>query len=171
MAVSVLVSYATRYGSTREVAGAVAETLRGSGLKVECLPMRQVRTLEGYGAFVLGAPLYIGRWPKDAQSFLSRHRESLIGRPVAIFTLGPTRSDKKEWEGVRAQLDQQLARFPCLKPMACELFGGKYDPAKLRFPLRLLANLPASPLHNMPASDVRDWPAIRTWAGSLAARF
>jgi menaquinone-dependent protoporphyrinogen oxidase len=171
MSVTALVTYATRYGSTQEVAEAVAATLREGGLKVECHPMRNVHTLDGYGAVVLGAPLYIGRWLKDAQSFLSRHRESLIKRPVAIFTLGPTRTDKTEWEGVRAQIDQQLAKFPWLRPVALQLFGGKYDPAKLRFPFNLLANLPASPLHNMPASDVRDWTAIHAWASGLAAKF
>jgi menaquinone-dependent protoporphyrinogen oxidase len=51
---------------------------------------------------------------------------------------------------------------PWLKPFALELFGGKYDPARLRFPDSLFASLPAS--------DVRDWTAIRAWAGGLAAK-
>jgi menaquinone-dependent protoporphyrinogen oxidase len=171
MSDSILVAYATRYGSTQEVAETVAETLRESGLEVDLEPMRQVRTLEGYRAVVLGAPLYIGRWHKDARRFLSLHQKALTQRPVAIFTLGPTQPDEKEWEGVHAQLDQELAKYPWLTPVALELFGGKYDPAKLRFLDKLLASLPASPLHQMPASDVRDWTAIRAWANNLAARF
>jgi len=170
MSDSILVAYATRYGSTQEVAEAVAATMRDSGLEVDLQPMRQVRTLEGYRAVVLGAPLYIGRWHKDAQRFLSLHQETLTQRPVAIFTLGPTRPDEKEWEGVHAQLDQELAKVPWLTPIAVELFGGKYDPAKLSFFHKLLATLPASPLHQMPASDVRDWTAIRAWASDLAAK-
>ena len=50
------------------------------------------------------------------------------------------------------------------------MFGGKYDPVKLRFPDSLLAKLPASPLHQAPASDARDWTAIRAWASDLAVR-
>jgi menaquinone-dependent protoporphyrinogen oxidase len=169
MSDSILVAYATRYGSTQEVAEAVAATLRERGLEVDLQPVRKVRTLEGYRAVVLGAPLYIGRWHKDAQRFLSLHREALTQRPVAIFTLGPTQPDEKEREGVHAQLDQELAKYPWLSPVALELFGGKYDPAKLRFFDKLLASLPASPLHQMPASDVRDWKAIRAWASKLAA--
>jgi menaquinone-dependent protoporphyrinogen oxidase len=88
----------------------------------------------------------------------------------AVFALGPTRRDD-EWQGARAQIDQELAKYPWLAPVALELFGGKYDPAKLRFPDNLIASLPASPNHNAPASDVRDWTAIRAWAGSLAAKF
>jgi menaquinone-dependent protoporphyrinogen oxidase len=166
----ILVAYATRYGSTQEVAEAVAATLREHRLEVDLQPAKQVRTLDRYRAVVLGAPLYIGRWLKDAQRFLTLHRQALTERPTAIFTLGPTRAGEQEWQSVRAELDQQLAQFPWLTPVAFELFGGKYDPARLRFPDSLLTLLPASPLHQMPASDVRDWNAIRAWADDLAAK-
>jgi menaquinone-dependent protoporphyrinogen oxidase len=89
---------------------------------------------------------------------------------VAVFALGPLHDDEKEMQDTRAQFDHELAKFPWLIPIALELFGGKYDPAKLRFPDNLIASLPASPLHQMPASDVRDWTAIHAWAGNLAAK-
>jgi menaquinone-dependent protoporphyrinogen oxidase len=38
----VLVSYATKHGSTREVAEAIAETLDAHGLDVDVLPARRV---------------------------------------------------------------------------------------------------------------------------------
>ncbi len=86
--------------------------------------------------------------------------------PVAIFAGGPFASgDEKEWEEVRRQLDQELAKFPWLTPVAVEIVGGRFDPAKLRFPLTLI---PA--LKQMPASDLRDWTAIRAWAGNLAVK-
>ena len=146
----VLVGYATRYGSTQEVAEAVAATLRECGLEVDIQPMRKVRTLAGYSAVVLGAPLFMFRWHKDALRFLSRYREALTERPVAIFALGPTHDpyDEKEWQDSRDQLDKELVKFPWLKPVSLEMFGGKYDPAKLRFPINLLAG-------KEPASDLR----------------
>ncbi len=172
MSDSILVTYATRYGSTQQVAEAVAATLRERGLTAELLPMRQVRTLEGYGAVVLGAPLYIGSWHKDAQRFLSQHRRALVQHPVAVFALGPTSSPRseEEWKACRAMLDHELAKVPWLAPVALGLFGGKYDPARLRLGDRLIRSLPASPQHNAPASDARDWTAIRAWASELAAR-
>jgi len=160
---SILVAYATKYGSTREVAEAVAATLRECGLAVDIQPMREVRTLAGYSAVVLGAPLFMFHWHKDALRFLSRHREALAERPVAVFALGPTHDDEKEWQDSRAQLDKELANLPWLTPVALEMFGGKYDPAKLRFPINLLAG-------KEPASDLRDWAAIRAWASNLAAK-
>ena len=163
----ILIAYATRTGSTQEVAEAVAVTLRESGLEVDIQPMRNVRTLKGYGAVVLGAPLYMFHWHKDALSFLSRYREVLTdGLPVAIFASGPfAKGDEKEWQEVRKQLDQELAKFAWLRPIAVEIVGGKFDPAKLSFPLNLM---PA--LKQMPASDLRDWTVIRAWASNLAAK-
>jgi menaquinone-dependent protoporphyrinogen oxidase len=165
MSTMVLVGYATRYGSTQEVAEAVAAALRECGLAVDIQPMRQVRSLAGYSAVVLGAPLFMFRWHKDALRFLSRHRKALTERPVAIFALGPVHDphDEQEWQDSRAQLDKALAEFPWLTPVALEIFGGKYDPAKLRFPISLFAG-------KEPASDLRDWTAIRAWASNLAAK-
>jgi len=171
MNASVLVAYATRYGSTQEVAEAVAAMLREHGLAVDIQPIRNVHTLEGYGAVVLGAPLYIGHWHKDALQFLSQHREALTKLPLAIFALGPaTTGNEQEWQGSRESLDQELAKFPWLIPAAVEMFGGKYDPSKLSFSHKLLTALPASPLHGLPVSDLRDWTAIRAWASDLAVR-
>ena len=164
MSSSTLVGYATRYGSTQEVAEAVAATLRESGLAVDIELLRQVRSLEGYRGVVLGAPLFMFRWHKDAIQFLARNRKALAGRPVAVFALGPTHDpyDEQEWRDSRAQLEKELTKFPWLKPVALEIFGGKYDPTKLRFPISLLAG-------KVPATDLRDWTAIRAWAAGLKA--
>src|SRR5215467_11593398 len=166
MSASILVAYATRYGSTQEVAEAVAATLRERGLAVDIQPMRDVRTLDQYQAVVLGAPIYMFHWYKDALQFLARHREVLTQRPVAIFALGPIHAEEKEFQGAREQLDKELAKFPWLRPVVIEIFGGKFDPGKLTFPHNLV---PA--LKKMPASDVRDWTAIRAWANELVSLF
>jgi menaquinone-dependent protoporphyrinogen oxidase len=165
MSTKVLVAYSTRYGSTQEVAEAIAASLRECGLEADIQPMLKVRGVEGYGAVVLGAPIFYNRWHKDALRFLSQHREALTQRPVAIFALGPLGTEEKDMQGARAALDKALINFPWLAPMALEMFVGKFDPAKLRFPENLI---PA--LRRMPASDNRDWSAIRTWANSLAEK-
>jgi menaquinone-dependent protoporphyrinogen oxidase len=167
MEIKVLLAYASTHGSTQEVAEAVAATLRDHGLAVDLQPVRNVRTLEGYHAVVLGAPLYMFHLHKDALRFLSRHQKALSdGLPVAIFAGGPfATGDEKEWQEVRKQLDQELAKYPWLRPVTVEVVGGKFDPARLHFPWNLI---PA--LKQMPPSDLRDWAAIGAWADSLAAQ-
>jgi len=166
MSDKILVTYASRYGSTQEVAEKIAAMLNEGGLTADVQPARQVKTLQGYSAVVLGAPLYIGSWLKDAHRFLKRHQAALEKLPVAIFSLGPTHGDDA-LATVQPQMDKELAKYPWLKPVSTELFGGEYDPDKLRFPDTLLGKLPASPLYQAPANDMRDWDAIRTWAQSL----
>jgi menaquinone-dependent protoporphyrinogen oxidase len=161
----ILVAYASTHGSTQEVAEEIARTLREHDLRVELQPARNVRTLEGYGAVVLGAALYMFHLHKDALRFLTRHQKELTsGVPLAIFAGGPIETgDEKEFQEVRKQLDQELAKFPWLRPVAIEVIGGKFDPLRLRFPWNLI---PA--LKQRPPSDLRDWDAIRYWAGTLA---
>ncbi len=160
MTALILVAYATKHGSTQEVAEAVAAALHEHALEVEVQPASEVRALDRYGAVVLGAPLYSGRWHGDASRFLKRHRTALSERPVAIFALGPRSAAEEERRGSREQLDRALAKASWLAPVAIEVFGGVIDPAKLRFPF-----------NRMPASDARDWTAIRAWANNLATQF
>ena len=167
MKIKVLLTYASIHGSTQQVAEAIAATLRENELVVDLQPAQNVRTLEGYAAVVLGAPLYMFHLHKDALRFLSRHQKALTrGLPVAIFAGGPIEtSDENGWQEVRKQLDQELAKFPWLRPVAVEVVGGRFDPTRLRFPWNLI---PA--LRRMPPSDLRDWAAIRSWASSLALK-
>ena len=158
---SILLTYASRFGSTQEVAEAITDALRERGLEVDIQPMDQVKTLAGYDAVVLGAAIYNGKWHPDAHQFLTQHQDALSRRPVVIFTLGPLSTSAAAKRNSRRQLDGELVKYPWLKPVALEIFAGKYDPSKpgLGFFDRFV-----------PASDHRDWDAIRNWANTLPAQ-
>ncbi len=158
---SILLAYATRYGSTQEVAEAIATALRQAGVEVDVQPMQEVKGLDNYDAVVLGAAIYNARWHPDAHQFLSQHQESLSQRPVAIFALGPLSTSQAAMRNSRRQLDRELIRYPWLKPVALEMFAGKYDPSKPG--LSLFERL-------VPARDYRNWDAIRAWANALPAQ-
>jgi menaquinone-dependent protoporphyrinogen oxidase len=155
----VLVAYATKRGSTREVAEAIATTLKEQGCRVDLRAAADCRDLSEYRSVVLGGALYMGRWHRDARAFLKRHSTALETRPIAIFAMGPQKVDDKSMRSARQQLDNALKRSRGLDPVAITIFGGVIDPAKLRFPF-----------NRMKPSDARDWDAIRTWAVDLATR-
>ncbi len=157
---TILLAYASLYGSTQEVAHAIAAELRAAGLAVEQTPMHDVESLEPYAAVVLGAAIYNARWNADARRFLSRHADALAKMPVAIFALGPLTTSDMAMSRSRRQLEKDLQKYPWLRPAAEEMFVGKLDPAKLGFLDRLGSK----------ASDYRDWNAIRGWARSLAVQ-
>ena len=155
---TVLLAYASRFGSTQEVAESVTAELRQAGFEVDIQPMQEVKTLANYDAVVLGAAIYNAKWNPEAHSFLSQHQEVLGQRPVAIFTLGPLSASDTAKRNSRRQLDLELAKYPWLKPVAVEIFAGKYDPSKpgMGFFEKFL-----------PARDHRNWDAIRAWAHAL----
>jgi len=159
---SILLAYASRFGSTQEVAETIASTLSEAGLEVDLQPMQEVKSLDRYDAVVLGAAIYTAKWNVVAHQFVSQHQDALTQLPVAIFTLGPLSASEAAKRNSRRQLDSELAKYPWLKPVAVEIFAGKYDPSKpgLNFFERFL-----------PARDYRNWDAIRAWATALPAQF
>ncbi len=102
---SILVAFASRHGSTEEVATAITDVLSKSGNAVEMRPVQEVVSLDEYFAVVLGAPLYDGAWHADAHVFLTVHQTALIQRPIAIFTLGPLIPGGAAVENSQMQLD------------------------------------------------------------------
>ena len=149
----VLVAFASKHGSTREVAEAISSRLQERGFDVRLRLAREVRgSIAECAMVVLGAPIYSGRWHRDAHRFLKRHRTELLGVAVAVFGMGPRDPSQEHWQHSRSQLDRALSKRPWLNPVAVALFGG-VDPPQRREPHR----------------DLRDWDAIRAWADRLLA--
>src|SRR5512135_3636658 len=85
----VLVAYASKNGSTAEIAEAIAKELRAHKLDVDCLEAGDVRQLDSYQAVVLGSAVYMKRWQGSARRFLRRHHETLPTLPWWVFSSGP----------------------------------------------------------------------------------
>ena len=162
MSSPILVAYSTVYGSTAEVAEFIAQKLRENGRVVDLQPAREVKNIEPYPAVILGAPLYMFRWHKDAHRFLAKFRQTLGQLPTAVFALGPFHNKEDELQNARSTLEKELARYPWLKPVSSRVFVGRFDPTRLRFPYSLIG-----PIRQMPASDERDWNAISAWCETL----
>jgi menaquinone-dependent protoporphyrinogen oxidase len=156
----VLVAYASKHGSTAQVAEVIAASLGAQRLEVDVRRADEVEDVARYAGVVLGGALYMGRLHRDARRFLRRHREPLASLPFAVFAMGPKTLDPKDVASSRAQLDHALERVSEVAPFTVAVFGGVVEPKELDFPF-----------NRMPASDARDWDAIHAWAGEVAARF
>jgi menaquinone-dependent protoporphyrinogen oxidase len=157
---SILIAYATKHGSTGEVADTLRDELEALGVQAETAPAAEVDDLTSYDGVIVGGSLYMGRWHRDALQFLQRHRESFSELPFAVFAMGPQTMEPHHVDDSRAQLDRSLAKAKTREPDEVAIFGGVVDPSRLRFPLSKL-----------PASDARDWEAIRAWADTVARAF
>jgi len=157
MAARVLVAYATKLGSTQEIAEVIGEVLRDAGHDVDALNARAVDDVARYDAVVLGSALYAAHWQRDANRFVGRHLAALQARPVWLFSSGPL-DRSADW-----------GRLPVAPAVAITT-----DPVGARdhrtFGGRLLADAPVDPqvLATHPVGDFRDWAAIRAWASGIA---
>jgi menaquinone-dependent protoporphyrinogen oxidase len=159
MAPNVLVAYASKHGTTREVAQSIATMLGEHGLAVEIEEAGRVRDIARFEAVVVGGGLYMGKWHADARGLLKRHRAELAGKRLAVFGMGPDSLEEAKVAESRKQLDRALADTPELEPIAVTIFGGALEPASWRFPF-----------NRLPAFDARDWDAIQAWADELVAK-
>jgi menaquinone-dependent protoporphyrinogen oxidase len=166
----VLIAYCTRSGSTAEVAQAIGQTIRESGLSTHVKPIAQVEAIQPGTAVVLGTALYVGRFPKEFHQFLGRFEAEFAGVRPWIFVLGPTEKARKQFAAAEEQARKEIGKHRSLHPADMRVLGGKFDPAHLNlaFPMSLILKLPANPLKKVPASDIRDWDWIHRWAQAIA---
>ena len=166
MNAKILVAYASKYGSTKEIAEKIGQVLTDAGFAVDVLPADKVADVAPYQAVVLGSAVYIGNWRKAAANFLKANEKALAGRPLWLFSSGPTgKGDPvdlvKGWRFPRAL--QPVADR--VKPVEIVLFQGAVDTNNLGFFGRLaIKNVKA------PVGDFRDWNAITVWAASIAKK-
>jgi menaquinone-dependent protoporphyrinogen oxidase len=157
----VLVTYATKHGSTRGIAEAIAATISGHGIAAEVLPVERVREIESYDAVVLGSAVYMGRWLKEATEFTHRHRASLAERPLWLFSSGPLGTEVVDAEEQPKELSEL---HEMLEPREHRLFYGALTRDTLGFGERMVVKAVKAP-----EGDFRDWDAIQAWATMIAA--
>ena len=159
-----MVAYASKYGATAEIAEKIGQTLRNEGLDTDVQPASRVKDLSRYKAIVLGSGVYIGRWRKQAARFLKANEKALTGKPVWLFSSGPT------GEGDPVELANGWQFPSALKPVAdrigprdIKVFHGMLIKEKLSPILRLMIKKVEAGI-----GDFRDWDAITAWAKNIA---
>jgi menaquinone-dependent protoporphyrinogen oxidase len=160
----ILVAYASREGSTAQMAETIADTLRETGAEVDALPVKEVGNLQGYDALVLGSAVRIGKVLPELVQFARRNRPALVDLPVAYF-VGCDRMREETPRNRRASLAALRSLQAIKEPVSVGLFAGKRDLHNPNPVLRwLLARI------NVIEGDWRDWLKIRSWASELAGR-
>jgi menaquinone-dependent protoporphyrinogen oxidase len=168
MSNTVLVTYASRLGSTAGVAEAIGKTLAENGTEVEVRRMEEVTDLTPYSAVVAGSAIRDKQWLPEAMQFMQTHQAALRQKPFAAFLVCMTlamSSGEKYRPHVATWLDPVRA---LAKPVSTGLFAGVLDLGKmssfgdrLKFRVSVLFGV-------WKEGDHRDWNAIRAWANSLS---
>jgi len=154
---STLVAYASKHGSTAEIAERIARTLRGAGHDATARPASEVRDLDGVDAVVVGSAVYMGHWMKDATECVRLMETALGERPLWMFSSGPVGTRQLP---EAAELALYRKRFD-LKDH--RTFGGALDKKKMSLSERMMIRAVKAPY-----GDYRRWEDIDAWAMAIA---
>lgn len=187
-----LLVYATRHGSTREIADAVAAELHAAFAEVDVREAGLAPPPAGYDAVVVGGPMIMG-WHRDAQKYLKKHQDQLARVPFALFVTAAllTEDGIADVRGVPLAKDPWLVKKPrradkltrkeryalpshylgdifkaCgpARPRSAAVFAGSLDLTTMNIleKLFVLAIVGATP------GDGRHWDFVREWAAETA---
>lgn len=160
-----LVAYASRFGSTVEVAKAIAAVLVQEGAIVETMHVKSATDLNSYDAVIVGGAIQYDKWMAEAAEFVRIHKATLSALPVAYFFTCLTLS-KQSQKAERQAMTYETklgALVPQVVPVDVGRFAGVLSYSKLPFFMRLLAKGVFS-LLGVKEGDYRDWDAIHSWA-------
>lgn len=166
----ILVTYASRTGSTAGVAEAIGRTLASNSIRGDVLPMTSVKDLTQYDAIVAGSAIQAGQWLPEATQFIRTNQTQLSRKPFAAFLVCMTLAMPKANE-YRAHVATFMDPIKAMvKPVSEGLFAGSLDIEKipsfgdrLKFRLSVMMGV-------WTAGDHRDWTAIQNWASSIAPK-
>lgn len=167
MPTKILVTYASRTGSTAEIAQAIGKTLAESGAQVDVRPMRQVQDLAPYSAIVAGSAIRKSKWLPEAVQFIEAHRAELAQKKFAEFTVCITlaMSNSEQYRSVVAKWLEPVRAL--VTPQSESFFPGMLDFKKLPITLDTLLLRISVALGIFPRDDRRDWNAVRAWAENI----
>ncbi len=121
-----LIAYATKGGITEESANVIADVLRTKhDFEVDLVNLRKKRSpdLIPYKNIFIGSGIRMGRWYKGALKFLENNFE---GKNVVIFLSSCSAGNpEKHEEAMTKYINDVLVKYPHVKPIAAEAFGGR----------------------------------------------
>jgi menaquinone-dependent protoporphyrinogen oxidase len=154
---NILIAHASKHGATAGIAERVGATLRLHGLDASVLPISQVPDVECYDAAIIGSAVYMGRWMKEATSFVRHHQAQLLRVPLWLFSSGPV--------GAKPLPEAaELAELRTLRNARGDAsFDGALDAEQLSLSERVMVKAVRAPY-----GDYRRWDRIDEWAESIA---
>ena len=161
MKTKILVAYATRAGSTAQIADSIGQAMSAQGTAVDVMPLKNVSSLNGYHAVVLGSAIRIGGWLPEAVKFVEKHKDELSQMPTAFFAVHLLNlgDDEASRQARLAYLDSVRK---LVKPDQEAFFAGVGDWSRVSFLEGLMGKMVKAP-----EGDFRNWAAIRAWAEGL----
>ena len=92
----VLVTYASKYGSTGGVDDDIAKELCSKDVATDVVLIKNASNVSSYQGVVIGSAIYMGKWMSEAADFVKENRDILRQVPVAYFLVCMTLAQPTE---------------------------------------------------------------------------
>jgi menaquinone-dependent protoporphyrinogen oxidase len=182
----VLIGYGSRYGSTADIAEAMAKTVQevsdqakaaqGVGIQVDLINLKKAAPpspLEDYDLVVIGSGIQAGRWTKEPLEFIKDNLDVLSRTKVALFVVCGYAASPDKCDFAQSEfLDKIVEEYPDLAPISTGLFPGVFDFSKYNFAVKALVKRIVTqqmkPGEKVPEKiDYRDWEMVNDWITKL----
>ncbi|HEU4587968.1 MAG TPA: flavodoxin domain-containing protein [Gemmatimonadales bacterium] len=174
---TILIAYATAYGHTEKIAARVADRLWRAGHRVETARVDRCppgRSLAGFDAVVIAAPVRFGRHPGAARRFVQRHAAELNTLPSVFVSVCNAASDPGPGgQREAAHYVEDFLQRTHWRPRRTEILAGEVAYTRygflMRRVMRQIAAQRGGPTDITRDHDFTDWAAVERIAAELAA--
>lgn len=169
----ILVTYGTRYGSTKEIAMRIGRILLEEGHTVDVEKASRTLQVDSYDLVVLGSGIQAGGWQKDAKNFMQRNSAAFKEIKIALFVSCGDAAEEEKYEESYKKYLVDPAKKNGLTPIAYGFFGGTFDfTGKKGFVYNMFmrivkADFEKKGIVTEGVYDFRDWDAITEWTRAL----
>jgi menaquinone-dependent protoporphyrinogen oxidase len=165
MSKRILIAYASKSGSTKEIAEFIGEELKLNEYIVDVVSVYDIKKLGHYDAVIVGSAVGGGNWLPAGRFFVEKFAKELDQKPLAIFTV--CRLLKEDNEENRIEAKKYSARIrQMVKPLIEGFFAGRVDSNKYSFTESMRIRMA-----NIPQGDWRKWDLIKEWSHEVFSAF
>lgn len=166
----VLIVYDSGFGSTAEIANAIAAELFKLKIPREVMPVELARAPQRGEAVIIGSPIRYDKWLPTVRDYVNHNQIKLSEVPVAYFytCLALVKNPSCSFNTTQIYDNALLKMNPMINPIMIAGFSGTLRPEIMpwyyRYPLKWLAKF-----KGVSTGDYRDWSMIKNWTNQFVS--
>lgn len=170
---NILVAYASPHGSTAEIAAFMGRTFEAYDIDVTVLHADDVRTVEGYDAFIIGSAIHNSMWLPSLSRLMFRFERELYKKPTYLFiTCLLVMEVGGREKALNSFVWQEALNKLNIPRKNTQAFAGKLNWSQITGDEKWIirATYKGDELPSLVNGDYRNWQEIAAWVHDIAGQ-
>jgi len=129
-----LILYASTHGTSRKVAGMIAEKISNSESMVHDLKTGNLPNLDDFDKIILGGSIHAGQMQSAVKKFGSKYHDLLLKKPLGLFIVGMEKNPSNKKMEIENAFPETLRKHASMIQFA----GGEFLFEKMNLLQRLI---------------------------------